>query len=191
MKQKKLDNLFKQAYVIAENSPDLQTQVGSLLVRKSDGAIISSGYNGFIRGAADKYIPNTRPEKHKYILHSEKNLIYHCARNGISMRDCFVVVTLSPCVECMKALFQSGVDTIYFETKYYDFSNQLNRLDFKINLTKIGRYYKIKLEVQKYENNYVNYITNAIRSVLSISNKKASRTIRKCVKKIRGCKKKD
>jgi dCMP deaminase len=167
MKQKKLDNLFKQAYIIAENSPDAQTKVGSLLVRKSDGAIISSGYNGFIRGAMDSKLPKTRPEKHKYIIHSEKNLIYHCARLGISMEDCFVVCTLSPCIECIKSLYQCGIDTVYFAEKYRDFPEQLERLDIKINLTKLPKYYKLKLEVKNYEDYITTKLTNGARRLFS------------------------
>lgn len=145
MKLKKLNNYFKQAQVVAENSPDKETKVGSLLVNKRTGAVVASGFNGFIRKANDNKLPKTRPEKYNYIIHAEQNTIYNCARHGINTDDCFLVVTLSPCINCMRACFQSGIDIIYFKDEYRDFKNQLSMSDLNINLEKIDVYTKIKL----------------------------------------------
>lgn len=144
----KLSNYMKQAKIIAENSPDRQKRVGSVLVKKDGGEVIAQGYNGFIRGAPDKKLPKLRPEKYEYIIHSEQNLLFNCCRNGICTKDCFLVCTLSPCINCLRNLFQSGITEIYFEEKYKDFDKQLNMLDLEINLTKVGNYYRIDLEVR-------------------------------------------
>ena len=88
MKLKKLENYYKQALVVAEMSPDAETKVGSLLINSTTGAVLGSGYNGFARGANDDAIPNTRPEKHNYVIHSEANLIYNSARHGIVTEGC-------------------------------------------------------------------------------------------------------
>ena len=145
MNIRKLNNYFKQATVVAENSPDVQTKVGSLLINKHTGAVIASGFNGFIRKAQDDKLPKTRPEKYDYIIHAEQNTIYNCARHGINTSDCFLVVTLSPCINCMRAAYQAGIDTIYFHEEYHDFKNQLVMKDLKINLTKIDIFTKISL----------------------------------------------
>jgi len=144
----KLDNLFKQARVVAENSHDTQTQVGSLLVHNETGSILSSGFNGFIRKASDDTLPTTRPEKYPYILHSELNLMINCALNGVSTSNCFVVCTLSPCIHCCRILWQAGVHTIYFEDKYKDFGKQLCMKDLQLNLQRVGKYYKLDLEAR-------------------------------------------
>jgi dCMP deaminase len=144
----KLDNLFKQARVVAENSHDSQTQVGSLLVNEETGAVIASGYNGFIRGACDDNLPTTRPDKHSYVLHSELNLIINCSLHGIQTKGCFVVCTLSPCIHCCRILWQAGIRTIYFQDKYRDFDHQISMKDLQINLQKVGKYYRIDLEAK-------------------------------------------
>jgi dCMP deaminase len=138
---------MKQAEVIAENSPDAQKKVGSVLVKKDGGEVIAQGYNGFVRGTADHLLPVTRPEKYEYMIHSEQNLLFNCCRNGINTKDCFLVCTLSPCVSCLRFLYQSGVKEMYFKDKYKDFDKLLNMLDLKMTLTKEGEYYKILLEV--------------------------------------------
>ena len=142
----KIANYMKQAEVIAENSPDMQKKVGSILIKKDGGEVIAQGYNGFIRKSRND-LPTLRPEKYEYIIHSEQNLLFNCCRNGISTKDCFLVCTLSPCITCLRSLYQSGITEIYFKEKYRDFDKQLNMLDLKINLTKVGTYYKIDLEV--------------------------------------------
>lgn len=140
MKLKKIQNYHKQACVIAELSPDAETQVGALLIHTLTGAVLSSGYNGFLRGAPDQLLPKTRPDKHNFILHAEKNLIYNCARHGISMSDCYVFCTLSPCMDCLRALYQSGITRVVFKDEYRDFSRESQILDLGWQLLKLGEF---------------------------------------------------
>jgi dCMP deaminase len=125
-------NLMELAEVIAKRSHDSETQVGALLVSNKTGAILASGYNGFVRGADDNSLPNTRPDKYKFIIHAEMNLLCNCARHGISTDDCFVVCTLSPCVNCMRALYQAGISRVVVRKKYHDFSELLKMGDLSI-----------------------------------------------------------
>ena len=148
MKLRKLNNYFKQAAVVAENSPDLQTKVGCLLINKRTGAVLAASYNGFIRGGPDDKLPKTRPDKYDYIIHAEQNAIYNCARHGINTSDCFLVVTLSPCINCARAAFQSGIDVIYFHEEYKDFQSQLDMDDLDIKLEKIDIFTKITLSTK-------------------------------------------
>ena len=127
----KQDYYFKLAIAAAERSHDIHTQVGSVLVSE-DGSIIGSGYNGFVRGAPDELLPKTRPEKYVYILHSELNLVLNCAKNGISMKNCIIYATMSPCETCTRMLYQVGIKRVYFINKYRDFDKILNLLDIKI-----------------------------------------------------------
>lgn len=143
--KKKLDNYYKQALTISEMSPDEQTKVGSILIHGNTGAVLGSGYNGFIRGGPDHTLPKTRPEKYEYIVHSEANLIYNCARHGIATNDCFVFCTLSPCINCLRCLYQCGIDTIIFKDTYRDF--QKNRLmkDLDIKVSELEGYYLLNI----------------------------------------------
>ena len=145
----KLDSYYRRAKVVSEDSPDQQTQVGSILINKKSGAVIASGYNGFIRGADDDNLPKVRPHKHKYIVHSEQNLIYNCARHGISTDDCAIFVTISPCQNCTRALYQCGITTVYFKNKYKDFDDQINLGDLIVDIKEIGEYTRLELRPNK------------------------------------------
>lgn len=129
---------------VALKSPDLETKVGSILVKKETGALVATGFNGFARGAPDKLLPKTRPDKHKYVIHSEINLICNSARHGISMEGCLVYCTLSPCVNCMRALFQCGIDSVIIKEFYKDFNQIEEMLDIGIKISDIpGTKYKM------------------------------------------------
>ena len=127
-----LETYMKMAFNVAERSHDAETQVGALLVSNKSGAILATGYNGFVRGADDETLPNTRPEKYKFMVHSEENLIANCARHAISMDDCMVVCTMSPCVKCMRLLFQCGITKVVVRDKYRDFEDLKSMGDIEI-----------------------------------------------------------
>jgi len=150
MNLKKLKNYHKQAKVVAEQSPDSQTQVGALLIHSKTGAVLGSGFNGFIRKGPDRLLPKTRPEKYQYIIHAETNLLYNCARHGISTDGCFIYCTLSPCVNCLRAIYQSGIVKVYFKEPYSDFEKNIQMKDLHILVKEIGegedKFYDITLK---------------------------------------------
>lgn len=133
MRQNKFENYMEQATVAAKRSHDVETQVGSVLVKNTTGAVVATGFNGFARGVNDAVLPNTRPDKYEYIIHAEENLVANCARHGISMDDCTVYVTLTPCKKCMRQLWNCGITKVVAGTKYRDFEELLQMLDIKIN----------------------------------------------------------
>lgn len=131
----KLTALMGKAEEAATRSHDAETQVGAILVSNKSGAALADGCNGFVRDADDKKLPNIRPYKHFYILHAEENLIANCGRHGIKMEDCTVVCTLSPCVKCMRLLFQCGITRVIVKNKYRDFEHLKNLKDLEITET--------------------------------------------------------
>ena len=112
---------MERAEVVAKGSHDSETKVGAVLVKNDSGAVIADGCNGFVRGAPDAILPTTRPDKYKYIVHAESNLIANCVRHGIAANNCMLVCTMSPCVTCMRLLYQSGITKIIVKEKYRDF----------------------------------------------------------------------
>lgn len=149
MNNDKLKNYIDVAETFAQRSHDSETKVGSVLVHKHTGAIMGMAFNGFVRGANDAILPSTRPLKYPYVVHSETNLICNAARHGIATSDCFVVCTLSPCVDCLRLLWQSGIDEIYYRDTYREFHKNLNMGDLIILLTNMGEYTKITLRSKK------------------------------------------
>jgi len=145
-KSEKVLSYIRRAEVVAENSPDADTKVGSVLISKKTGSVISEGYNGFVRGAQDDRIPKTRPEKYEYVIHAETNLICNAARNGVTTDDCFIVQTHSPCVHCARLLYQSGITVIYYK-EFYRGTKDVERLgDLQLKYTAYDKYTKIEIE---------------------------------------------
>lgn len=147
MRPTKLQNYMEIAETVAKRSHDTETKVGTLLVNNSTGAIVATGYNGFVRGAPDLVLPNTRPDKYEYMLHGEMNLLTNCARHGISMADCFLVSTLSPCKLCMRLMVNSGVSKVITKELYRDFAEILEMRDIKVSYCRNAEgFYEITYE---------------------------------------------
>jgi dCMP deaminase len=122
------------AKVVAARSHDAETHVGAVLVNNNSGAIIATGFNGFVRGANDKVLPDTRPLKYEFILHAEQNLIANCARHGISMENCTLICTMSPCKLCMRLMINCGITKVITHELYKDFQEILDMPDVKTNM---------------------------------------------------------
>lgn len=111
------------AKLSAMRSKDPNTQVGACIVSQ-DNKILSMGYNGFPRGCDDDEFPWNREgdlydSKYAYVTHSELNAILNY--RGGSLEGTKLYVTLFPCNECAKAIIQSGIkEVIYDSDKYAD-----------------------------------------------------------------------
>ena len=132
---------------VSARSHDEETQVGMLLVKEDTGAIVATGYNGFIRGADDTTLPTKRPDKYEYMLHAEDNIICHCASHGISMRGCFVVCPISPCAPCARRLWQCGISKVIIEKFHPTFEAVKQMKDLKVLVDTFesegNQYYKL------------------------------------------------
>ena len=136
MRPTKNQNYMDIATAIAQRSHDAETKVGAVLINNSSGAIIATGYNGFVRGANDAILPNTRPDKYEYIVHAEQNLICNSAKHGISMNNCSLVCTMSPCKLCMRMLLNCGITKVIAKDLYKDFDEILQMQDIKVECKK-------------------------------------------------------
>ena len=101
-------------------SKDPNTQVGACIV-SPEHKIMSMGYNGFPSGCSDDDFPwNREGEDNKYFYstHSELNAILNY--RGGSLEGSTIYVTLFPCNECAKAIIQSGIKEIVYDSDKYD-----------------------------------------------------------------------
>jgi dCMP deaminase len=87
-------------------SKDLSTQVGAVIVG-SRKRVVSLGYSGFPRGVRD-YVDkrHERPAKYLWTEHAERNAIYNAAE---SLVGCTLYVPWYPCMDCARAIVQSGI----------------------------------------------------------------------------------
>ena len=103
-------------------SKDPNTQVGACIV-SPDHKILSMGYNGLPIGCSDDDFPWGREgdpleNKYFYTTHSELNAILNY--RGGSLEGATIYVTLFPCNECAKAIIQSGIKRIVYDSDKYD-----------------------------------------------------------------------
>lgn len=93
---------------VAKLSKDPSTQVSALIFDREGGAG-PWGYNGAPRGSNMDEVQNLdRALKLQVFEHAERNAIFSAARQGYSTDGKVLVVTHFPCVECARAVIQSG-----------------------------------------------------------------------------------
>jgi dCMP deaminase len=103
------DYFLGLAKVISQRSHDIHTQHGCVITDQNN-RILGVGYNGFPRGLDDSKLPTHRPDKYPWMVHSERNALSNCVvrpDNGIAY------VTGQCCNDCVIALWQEGIKTIY------------------------------------------------------------------------------
>lgn len=97
---------------VAEWSKDRSTKVGAVIVGPSN-EVRAIGYNGFPRGVDDDLQDrHERPEKYFWVEHAERNAIYNAARAGIPIAGCKMYLPWFPCMDCARAIVQSGIETL-------------------------------------------------------------------------------
>jgi dCMP deaminase len=126
MKSKFIQFYMDVAARVADLSHAQRLKVGAIVVK--DDRIISIGYNGMPAGwdntCEDKiwnvhdgaYTLKTKPE----VLHAESNAIAKLAKSNDSGDRADLFVTHSPCVDCAKLIYQSGIRRLYFRENYRD-----------------------------------------------------------------------
>jgi len=92
-------------------------QVGSLIVK--DKMIISDGYNGTPSGF-ENFCEDEDGYTKWYVLHAEANAIAKVSGSTQSTKGSTLYITLSPCKECSKLIFQSGITRVVYSKKYKD-----------------------------------------------------------------------
>lgn len=103
-------------------SKDPSTQVGACIVSNTN-KILSMGYNGFPAGCSDDEFPWEKEgeeldTKYPFVTHSELNAILNY--RGGSLEGTKLYVSLFPCNECAKAIIQSGISTIVYDSDKYN-----------------------------------------------------------------------
>jgi dCMP deaminase len=138
---------MKLAEAVSERSHDAETKVGAILVKNDTGMVVATGHNGFVRGAPDDELPKTRPDKYQFMVHAEENLLAHCAKSGISIDNCTLIITLSPCQKCLRLMWQAGITEVICRDIYRDHKIDMEDLSITEKLTPEG-YTSLKYEVR-------------------------------------------
>ena len=131
---------MKIAQQVASRSTCDRKFVGAVIVR--DRMILSTGYNGSIRG-----IPHCSEVGHLMennhcvaTIHAEANAIIQAARNGVTIDKSTIYVTASPCWPCFKMIANSGIGKIcygefYRDERIFEYANKLQIVLTKIEIS--------------------------------------------------------
>jgi dCMP deaminase len=148
VKPKLIKAYMETAKIFADLSHAQRLHVGAIVVK--DDRIISIGYNGMPSGWDNEceyvaYQPSTgfedaeslfengwifgvdkddamwtkkitKPE----VLHAESNAIAKLARSNESGEGSTIFITHSPCIECAKLIYQSGISRVFYGEDYRD-----------------------------------------------------------------------
>ena len=119
-KQTKYDKAYlKMALEWGELSYCKRRKVGALIVK--DKMIISDGYNGTPTGF-ENVCEDDEGYTKWYVLHAEANAIAKVSSSTQSTKGATLYITLSPCRDCSKLIFQSGIKRVVYNKKYKDTS---------------------------------------------------------------------
>jgi dCMP deaminase len=114
------DYFMAIARVVSSRSTCHRKFVGAVIVR--DKTILSTGYNGSIRG-----MPHCTDVGHMMeddhcvaTIHAESNAILQAAKNGVMIDGGTVYVTAPPCWSCFKQIVNAGCKRIVYGEFYRD-----------------------------------------------------------------------
>ncbi len=92
-------------------------KVGALIVKNR--MIISDGYNGTPTGM-ENICEDEENYTKWYVLHAEANAIMKVASSTQSCSGATLYVTLSPCKDCSKLIYQAGIVRVVYIDQYKD-----------------------------------------------------------------------
>lgn len=105
---------------VATRSTCPRKHVGAVIVR--DKTILSTGYNGSVRG-----LPHCDDDDHMMedghcvrTIHAEVNAIIQSAKNGTRIDQATIYVTASPCWSCFKSIANAGLLRVVYGEFYRD-----------------------------------------------------------------------
>ena len=127
---------LKMALEWAKLSYCKRKQVGALIVK--DRTIISDGYNGTPSGF-ENCCEDENNQTKWYVLHAEANAILKISRSTQSCEGATLYLTLSPCKECSKLIFQSGIKRVVYIQDYSDNEGLVFLKDARVEILKISK----------------------------------------------------
>ncbi len=106
------------AHSIARRSYDPRFQVGSVVVTWDNSQVLAIGYNGDHKGGSNQ-VDSVEPGKSGFI-HAEINALIKMDYNNPKPKKMYL--TLSPCIQCARAIINGGIKKVFFDVSYRDLS---------------------------------------------------------------------
>ena len=126
MKTKFKNAFMEVAHTFANLSHAKKLKVGAIVVKNE--RIVSIGYNGTPTGwdnecelpewSEGEFEPNVEYRTKPEVIHAEANAITKLARSSESSEGAALFCTHTPCIECAKLIYQSGIKEVYVGQEY-------------------------------------------------------------------------
>ncbi len=127
---------------VATRSTCDRKHVGAVIVR--DKTILSTGYNGSVRGLPHCDDAGHMMEDNHCVatIHAEANAIIQAAKNGVRVDGADIYITASPCWNCFKIVTNAGLRSIYYgefyrDDRIFDAAKRLGMIISQIKVPKI------------------------------------------------------
>lgn len=126
------------AHQAATRATCQRKHVGAVIVR--DRAVLSTGYNGSLRGLPHcEDVGCVMEDGHCVTtVHAEANAILQAAKNGIPIDNAELYTTASPCWPCFKMIANAGIRKIYYGEFYRDERSREVAAQIGIELVDLG-----------------------------------------------------
>ncbi len=133
------------AHQVATRATCPRKHVGAVIVR--DRTILSTGYNGSIRGLPHcEDVGCVLEDGHcTATVHAEANAILQAARNGVSIAGAELYTTASPCWPCFKLIANAGLTRVYYGEFYRDEKSIAVARQAGIELVDLGKDVRLKI----------------------------------------------
>ena len=119
-KQEKYDSAYlRMALEWSQLSHCNRKKVGALIVKNK--MIISDGYNGTPSGF-ENCCEDENGKTKWHVLHAEANAILKTASSTHNCSQATLYLTLSPCKDCSKLVYQAGITRLVYLNQYSDTS---------------------------------------------------------------------
>lgn len=99
------------AGVWATASQATRKQVGAVIAKQD--RIIATGFNGTLPGLPNQ-CEDSQGETLPTVMHAEANAILFAAKHGLTLQDCTIYCTLSPCMQCSKMIAAAGITRLVY-----------------------------------------------------------------------------
>lgn len=99
---------LREAYAAAQDSGDLSTQNGCVLVN-ARGEVVASGCNDIPEMVCDTPERRVRPAKLSFTEHAERAAIYDAARRGVPTAGLTMYCGWLACADCGRGIVLAGI----------------------------------------------------------------------------------
>lgn len=122
------DNYFiEMTMLVAQRAGCRKRSVGAVIVK--DNRVLATGYNSApygVKECSDKgYCLRQGSHQGENLgtcmaVHAEMNAILQCAKLGIACNGAKIYITTHPCIHCLKAIINAGIEEIIYIDDYND-----------------------------------------------------------------------